>query len=245
MKNHNLNILAFFLFYTFLVSAQVVLSPSNFHIDNEWIKNKTYQMKWYAQKDTSKIDIGEVSTQIVIKNSILTVVSEVSRKNTNVKWVDTTLAKLSSLKPIKHVSFNAQRDLVLNFGKTVSGYYFDKVKNNKISINDTVKSEYFDSNLYPLIIGWLPLKDNFSQEIAIYDFNPLSSKTGLLKVFLKNTFSGKYQSEKNGLRDVWIVVVFDEISNGESKYYFDKIDRKLWFQEIDVQGRKMFMKLIE
>jgi len=201
-------------------------------------------MVWYALRDTTTVEIGKVTTQISKDKKILTVITRVNMNNMKTPWVDSTVADLRTLKPIRHSSYNMQRDMVLHFGKIVTGFYDDKMKKNKRIINDTTKAGYFDSNLYPVLIGWLPLDNNYKQEISIYDYNP-SAKIGVIKAYIKNVLSGTYQTDKRGIRDVWIVTVFDEIGNGVSTYYFDKEDRKLWKQEIDANGRKMMMKLVE
>lgn len=232
---------------TLTSNAQSLLTPSKKSFEKKWIKNSEYQMIWYSLKDTAKFEIGKVTTQISSDKTNLTVISQISMKNMKTPWVDSTVANLKTLKPIKHSSYNMQRDMVLNFGEIVTGFYNDKMKKNTIIVNDTTKSDYFDSNLYPFIIGWLPLENNYKQDISIYDYNP-SAKIGVIKASVKNVTSSTYQTDKNGIKNVWVVTVSDEIGNGEnavSTYYFDKVDRKLWKQEIDVNGRKMIMKLVE
>jgi hypothetical protein len=232
---------------TLTSNAQTLLTPSKKSFDKRWIKNADYQMTWYALTDTSKFEMGKVTTQISTDKTNLIVVTQVSMKNMKTPWVDSTIANLKTLKPIRHSSYNMQRDMVLNFGKTVTGFYNDKMKKNIITVNDTTKVDYFDSNLYPFLIGWLPLDNNYKQDISIYDYNP-SAKIGVIKASVKSVSSSTYQTDKNGIRDVWVVAVSDEIGNGEngvSTYYFDKEDRKLWKQEIDANGRKMMMKLVE
>jgi hypothetical protein len=232
---------------TLTSKAQIVLTPTKKAFDKKWINNSTYQMTWYALKDTAKFEIGKITTQILIDKSNLTVVSQVSMKNMKTPWVDSTVANLKTLKPIRHSSYNTQRDMVLNFGKIVTGFYDNKTMKNRTIINDTTKSDYFDSNLYPVLIGWLPLDNNYKQDISIYDYNP-SAKIGVIKASVKNVSSSTYQTDKNGVRNVWVVTVSDEIGKGEngvSIYYFDKTDRKLWKQEMDANGRKMMMKLVE
>jgi hypothetical protein len=204
-------------------------------------------MIWYAIKDTAKFEIGKITTQISVDKSNLTVVTQVSMKNTKTPWIDSTVANLKTLKPIRHSSYNMQRDMVLNFGKIVTGFYNDKMKKNRIIVNDTTISGYFDSNLYPILIAWLPLDNNYKQDISIYDYNP-AAKIAIIKASVNNVTSSTYQTEKNGIRKVWVVSVSDEIGKGEkavSIYYFDKVDRRLWKQEIEANGRKMLMKLIE
>ena len=234
-------------FITLLGVTQTILTPGKNSFEKKWLKNDTYQMKWFAMKDTVQFEIGEVSTQILTDKNYLTIVTEVKMKNSKTPWIDTTIANISTLTPIRHASYNMQRDMVLNLGKIVTGYYKDKMKKSKTIVNDTTNSVYFDSNLYPVLIGWLPLANNYKQDISIYDYNP-SAKIGVIKASVKNVSSSTYQTYKNGIRNVWVVTVSDEIGNGEngvSTYYFDKADRKLWKQEIYANGRKMMMKLVE
>lgn len=228
---------------TLVSNAQVVLTPSKKSFEKKWIKNTNYQMKWYALKDTAKFEIGKVTTQITIDKANLTVITQVSMNKMKTTWIDSTVADLKTLKPIRHSSYNMQRDMVLNFGKVVTGFYNDKIKKSKTIVNDATTGDYFDSNLYPLLIGWLPLANNYKQDISIYDYNP-SSKIGVIKASVKNVSSGTYQTEKNGIRNVWIVTVSDEIGDSVITYYFDKIDRKLWKQEIDAKCSKMMMILV-
>ncbi len=234
-------------FVSFISNAQDLLTPSKKSFEKKWVKNSNYEMVWYALKDTTKFEIGKVTTQILTDNKNLTVVTKVSMKNMKAAWIDSTVAEIKTLKPIKHSSYNMQRDMVLNFGKVVTGFYNDKMKKKNSVISDTTKSEYFDSNLYPILIGWQPLDNGYKKDISIYDYNP-SAKIGVTNASIKNVTSNTYQTNKNGIRNVWVVTVSDEIGNGEngvSTYYFDKVNRKLWKQEIEANGRKMMMKLVE
>lgn len=229
---------------SFKSDAQNLLTPSKKAFEKKWIKNTNYEMTFYALKDTAKFELGKVETIISTDKANLTVVTQVKMKNMKSAWVDSTIANLKNLKPIRHSSYNMQREMVLIFGEIVTGFYNDKMKKSNTSISDTTKAEYFDSNLYSKLIGWLPLENGYKQDISIYDYNP-SAKIGIIKASVKNVTSGTYQSEKNGIRDVWVVTVSDEIGNDDNTYYFDKVDRRLWKQEINASGRKMMMKLVE
>lgn len=238
------------LFYTFSLiafagSAQGLLTPSSDAFEKKWIKDISYEMIWLAVQDTLQSEIGKVSTKIISDKSNLTVVTQVYLNNINVNWIDSTIANIATLKPVRHSSYNMQRDMVLNFEEVVTGYYHDKVKNQKIIINETPSGNYFDSNLYPLLIGWLPLTENFTLDLAIYDYNP-AGKIGIIKASVKHVESDVLQTKKNGIRKVWRVTVADEISAGStSTYFFDKESRRLWKQEIAAGGRKMVMELVE
>jgi hypothetical protein len=225
-------------------NAQSPLTPSNKAFQKKWLHSKNYQMIWYGLKDTAKIEIGKVKTSITTDGKLLTVVTEVQMRGMNTSWIDTSVAEMNTLQPVKHSSYNMQRDMVLYFGKVVTGFYNDKMKKNNVAIRDTTVGGYFDSNLYPLLLGLLPLKEGYSREIVIYDYNP-AGKKGIMKAIVKSVVSGSFVTQHNGIRDVWIVTTTDEISNSLTTYYFDKIDRKLWKQEMDAKGRKMVMFLDE
>jgi hypothetical protein len=234
-------------FLTLMTNGQNRLVPGKNGIERKWIKEEEYQMTWYAMKDTSKYEIGKVGTKLTLDKDRVIIVTEVHMKQMKSPWIDSTVASAESLKPIYHSSYNGQREMTLNFGKIVSGYYFDKVKDANTIINDTTNEGYFDSNIYPTLIRWLKLSEGFKQDIAIYDYNP-AIKNKVIKASVQNVKKGIYQSKNSGVHDVWIVTVSDEIdgsSNGESTYYIDTDNRKLWMQEINIPGRKMMMQLIE
>jgi hypothetical protein len=204
-------------------------------------------MTWYALRDTVKFEIGTVSTQIITGQKNLSLITRVNMKNMKTAWIDSTIADIKTLQPIYHASYNGQRDMALHFGKIVTGYYNDKMQKKNTLISDTTTKDYFDSNIYPTLISWLPLKDGYTQDISIYDYNP-SAKIGVIKASVKDVKSGTYNSIKSGVRNVWVVTVSDEISNDAnavSTYFIDKADRRLWKQEINAGGRKMLMQLTE
>lgn len=223
------------------ITAQSLI-PSKNVFESKWIKNVNYQMGWYVMRDTTKMKIADVHTSIKTDKNYITIITEVKMLNTTAQWIDTTIAELKTLKPIRHSSFNAQRDMNIVFGKVVSGYYHDKLKKEITVISDTTTTLYFDSNIYPTLINWLPLKEGYQQEISIYDYNP--AVNGVIGAGIKNVQSGSFNTDA-GVKDVWIVTVKDDIAKGANDhfvYYIDKQDRRLWMQEINAGGRKMRME---
>ncbi len=226
------------------VMAQSSLVPGKNSFEKKWLKNETYQMTWFTIKDSVKFEIAEVSTTVSLDKKYITIVTVVNMKNSNLPWIDTTIADALTLQPIRHASYNSQRDMVLNFGKTVTGFYNDKTKQQDYLINDITSKNYFDSNIYPALITWLPLKEGYKQNISIYDYDP-SGKMGVIKASVINVSSGTYESTKSGIKDVWAVTVADEIGKRKNDfmiYYIDKTDRTLWKQEIHVAGRRMVLQ---
>jgi hypothetical protein len=166
-------------------------------------------------------------------------------KQFTTSWTDTTIAELPSLKPVYHSSHNSQRDMALNFGPVVSGYYYDLMKKENSIIADTTHSPYFDSNLYPAIIRWLPLQEGYNASMAIYDYNP-RGKVGVLKATIQSVSQDSVMMPKSGKQHVWAVKVIDEIAEGSvSTYYIDPLTRRLLRQDIKIPGRMMVMELEE
>ncbi|HAO45755.1 MAG TPA: hypothetical protein DCQ97_02440 [Chitinophagaceae bacterium] len=227
-------------------SAQDKLAPAKNVVDKKWLTSQQFQMIWYFLKDTARIEAGRFSTEISTVSGKLTLITRVTMKRSNAPWIDSSIALLKNLQPVYHSSYNAQRDMVLNFGNVVTGYYKDKTKNSMTVISDTTHEPYFDSNLYPSLVSWLPYKEGYKQDIAIYDYNP-SGKIGVIKASIQDVKEGTFQSDRSGLRKVWVVTVTDELGGGESSniYYIDSVDRRLWKQEINTAGRKMLMQRVE
>jgi len=220
------------------------LTPSAKTLENKWIKDEAYKMAWYMVRDTARVEIGTVSTQLTTNKDRLITVTSVSMKGMKENWIDSSICVRNTLSPIRHASYNGQRDMVLNFGRVVTGFYRDKMRKKDTAISDTTRTPYFDSNLYPVLIRWLPLKEGFTQKIAIYDYNP-SAKVGVISASVDKVGTGTYSSKTAGLRNVWVVDVTDEISNGKSTYFVDKQDRRLWKQTMEAGGRNMMMVVIE
>jgi hypothetical protein len=223
-------------------NAQTKLLPGAGIVEKKWMKDQSSIMTWLIVKDTTLIPIGKVYTRITQNDKYTTITTSVHLQATTASWFDTTIAETETLKPIYHSSFNSQRNLVLNFGKIVTGYYIDKTTQKQYAVSDTTDGNYFDSNLYPAMILWLPLKEGYQTQIPVYDYKP-SGKQGVVRAFIREVKTAKLQTQLCGVQDVWMVTVTDDISNNETTtiYYIGKSDRKLWKQEIIAGNRKMIM----
>src|SRR5438045_3432921 len=118
-------------------------------VEKKWIRNEHYKMGWYSITDTTETEIGSITTVIKKNNDSIMVIAEITRMQMKGQWIDSTIADSKNMMPIYHSSYNQRRDMVLHFGKIVTGYYHDKIKNTKDNINDTTNESYFDSNIYP------------------------------------------------------------------------------------------------
>ncbi len=224
-------------------SQEVSLSPKNNPADIDLIKSETSKMSWFMVQDSTEIKIGDIQTQIQKGKDKIYIITTVDMVQSPSEWIDSTVVSTNNFKPIYHSSFNQQRDMVLKFGKKITGYYLDKQTNIKTQIYEAVDKYFFDSNFYPQLIRLLPLKNGYSNTISIFDYNP-KSKTGVITATIKNT--EETTIDYNGvLERVWKVETTDDISNNSSisTYYIDMSTRKTLKQEIDFDGRKMIMRL--
>ncbi|MDF0717672.1 hypothetical protein PY092_16025 [Muricauda sp. 334s03] len=221
------------------------LTPENNTFHSELIRPESYQMKWFMLQDTTKIEIGLVTTEIKKMQENTLFITKVDMPSTTSQWVDSTIVRSKDLEPIYHSSYNQNRDMAINFGKRITGYYLDKTSNEKILLDETDSAAFFDSNSYPQLIRWLPLKNHYKQTISIFDFNP-KAKTGLLEATIKNVESDMLLIN-NKEHDVWKVYVTDDISDNQviSTLYIDKATRSLLKQEMEMPGRKMVMEQVK
>lgn len=241
-----LYLIVFFIHATLSTFSQEnILTPLNQQANESLLKSETYSMDWFMVTDTTEVKIGEVETQIQKKKAVTYVITQVKMNRSTNKWVDSTVVATKNFEPIYHASYNQQRDMVLKFDEKVTGYYLDKKSSTRTPILEETNTSFFDSNFYPQLIRWLPLKTGYSSTIAIFDYNP-KSETGVLTATIKNTEQATLEL-KGVFKEVWKVSVTDDISKNSaiSTYYIEKESRKVIMQEIDLGGRKMIMELVD
>jgi len=222
-------------------SAQNLLSPANVKLDSKYISDESSEVSWTMENAGSKIEIGKVTTDFKkLNKKDLLIKTTVKMKQSTEAWVDSTIVKISDFLPVYHSSFNSMRNMSIRFNKNkATGYYLDKKTQKKdIIIDEATNSRYFDSNAYPALIRFLPLKENYKAEISIFDYNP-TAKKGIIKAYIEKVEKAEYNGKK-----VWVVKTTDDIQyrKTESTYYIDMITRKVLKQEINAGGRKMIME---
>lgn len=230
----------------FIGWSQQVISPNKNLVNKKFIHNQHYQMEWTMLKDTSRFTVGLVDTKVGVTGDKIQVITTVKMKSSPSSWIDSTIVKTADFSPVYHASYNAQREMAIEFGTEIKGFYHDKTSGKKTAIAQQVEPGYFDSNFYPMLINWLPLKTGFKADLNIFDYNP-NGKTGVIKAHILNVSEGKYRTKNSGDRKVWIVEASDEISSagGKSIYQIDQITRQLYLQRITMGNRIMEMKLVE
>lgn len=235
-----------FLFLLILSSAnffsQKLLTPENSGIDSKLIKDETSEAVWYAENAGSKMEMGHIITELkkLNKTDLLIRTTVKLKQAPDANWVDSTIVKTSNFIPVYHSSYNMMRDMVLKSDKDkVTGYYLDK-KSGKKDIVDSPAKNYFDSSSYAMLIRFLPLKENYTADISIFDYNPNTEKQGLMKAYISEVKKSDYKG-----KPVWEVKTTDDISSKASTttYYIDPQTRKIVKQDMDMKGRKMSLEI--
>ncbi|PIF47464.1 hypothetical protein CLU96_4519 [Chryseobacterium sp. 52] len=225
------------------VFSQKLLTPNTINIDPKLIKDETSEAVWYAENAGTKIEIGNIITELkkLNKTDLLIRTTVKMKQSPDAKWTDSTIVKTSNFQPVYHSSFNMMRDMVLKSGKAqVTGYYLDKKTQKKEDI-EMPAADYFDSSSYPMMIRFSPLKENYTADISIFDYNP-NAKKGMIKAYILDV-----QKEDVNGRKAWAVKTTDDIGDKKTivTYYIDPETRKILKQEMDLGGRKMTLETIK
>lgn len=241
------NIAAFLFFFAFIsINAQTAMVPGDVTLETKYIKPEKYQMKWYIVQDAErKHEVARINTEIVPAKTRLNIVTSVDVNNAKTTWIDSTIVLKANLAPVRHYSDNLERAVKLKFGASITGSYLDKLKNQKMTIDDAVaQGQYFDSNFYPYLVRLLPLKEGYTHEIAAYDYSP--ARKGLVIQKITDVKSGTYKT-KGGLKAVWLVTSQETVKgqSSEVKYYIDKADRKIYKQEIFDGAMRTLIERVE
>lgn len=226
------------------VNAQTDKNNHLKSIETKWIKNEDINMVLFSSKDTVKTEIGRVKISINVENGTVIQTMTMENKMFKTDFIDITAYNINNLKPIYHSSNNDQRLITIVYGDTINAVYRStkdkifKTYQNKI---EKVKN-YFDSSVYQTILRWLSLKEGYTQEFTIFNYDP-NSESGLMTFKITAVTTEKIVTKKSGIREVWKVT--EQYGNTKliTSHYIDKENRKLWRQ--DINGGKIIMEIEE
>lgn len=222
-----------FLFCSSSVHAQLQLLPDAGTFDKRFLKNTKYEMACFALLNGKEIEVSTFTVQVHNKTGRLSVYTSLKMLSTGEQWIDTSVADANTLKPIYRSSYNPDRELILRFGKEVTGFSLIKKTNERIQIKEQAKESFFDSYIYPYILSALPLTSGYKGNLPVYDFKP-ENLNNIKITRIEEVKSSMYSSEMTGEHQVWQVSVFEEATGEKYRYFLDKKDRRLW--KIDIQA---------
>lgn len=224
----------------FLAEGQTLLTPGPAVFDKKYIKNGTYEMACFTLANGQQMEVSSFTVTISSNNKTLSVYTAMKMNNAPEVWRDTSVADITTFKPVYRSSFNPQREMVLHYGNEVNGYYYDKKLRKKTVVNEQSGHTFFDGYAYPYLLGMLPLTSGYKNDLAVYEFKP-ENKTNTKRARIEEVKSNLYTSNVTGEHKCWQVTVFEEATNDYYNYFIDKETRRLWKIEIQSKGQNLVL----
>lgn len=221
-------------------NAQVLLTPAATVFDKKFLKSGSYDMACYLIRDGQQVEFSTFNFQIHVTDKSLGVYTTVQTNGSKQSLIDTSVSDLQTFKPIYRSSFGQNKDMVVHFGKDITGYHFDKKSKKRTAIKEAGPLAFFDSYTYPYIIGLLPLATGYKTDLAVYDYKP-ENNTNKKRARIEEVKSNIYVSPVTGEHKVWAVSVWEESTNDRYVYHVDKDTRRLWKVEVKTQGQQVLM----
>ncbi|RPE12537.1 hypothetical protein EGT74_03005 [Chitinophaga lutea] len=219
--------------------GQTIVKPDNQSLESKWLKNGQFEMACFINNGGEPVQISSFAIEINANKETVSIYTAMNLVGSEDMWIDTSITD-ASFKPIYRSSFNRNREMVLTYGKEVTGYYYDRQTDQRTTVKEAVKEAFFDSYAYPYLLGLLPLASGYSATMPVYDYKPDNS-TNIKKAVIEEVKSNTYTSSHSGTRKVWQVSVFEPATNDRYEYYIDKETRRLWKVDIQTKGQQIAM----
>ncbi|NSL86274.1 hypothetical protein ECE50_005510 [Chitinophaga sp. Mgbs1] len=208
--------------------------------DTKLLRNASCEMVCYAETGGGLTEISTFSYNTAIDNKTFAIYTTLVTVGGRDRWVDTSIVDAGSLKPVYRSSYNRKRNLVLRYGKEVTGYYLDNSNGEKTVVKDQVNATVLDDYAYPYLLGLLPLTSGYSTSLDVYSFKPENS-SHVKQARVEEVKSNIYTSKLTGTHKVWQVSVLEESTGERYVYYLDKDTRRIWKVDIYNQGQHLVM----
>jgi hypothetical protein len=206
--------------------------------DKKYLINGTYEMALFMETEGKMEEAFSFTLSINYTGKTLSIYTTmVMLLDTTGSSTDTSISDGNTFKPIYRSSNSKYHKMVVNYGKNVSGYYYDKETQKRYTIKEQ-GSAFFDNYTYPYLLALLPLNTGYSNEMTVFDFKPENS-INLKKVRIEGVNSDVYVSKLSGEHKVWQVSVFEEATKDSFVYYIDQETRRIWKIDFVLRGTHM------
>lgn len=222
------------------VNAQKIPVIGGGQFDKSFYKDVRQEMSYSLRNGGSDNEIGSFVFETRMKENRLHVYTSLRLFNSTDTWIDTSIADGQTFQPVYRSSSTPAGEMVLNYEKEITGFYYDRKTKKKTAIREPGQSIFFDSYAYPYLLGLLPLTSGYKSEIAIYDYKQ-GSERNIKKCRIEEVKSNVFVSSLTGEHKTWQVDVLEEASNDRYIYYFDKDSRRLWKIEIFSRGQHIVL----
>jgi hypothetical protein len=229
-----------FLFSGLNTNAQSILMPGAHSFDKKFIKNTHFEMSYFSVSGRQNTEISSFEVEVSVNEKTIAVYTRIKSPAGNSIWTDTSIAEINTLKPVYRSSDNSDKQYHIKYGPAIVGYYYDKKSAKGKQIRDATNAGFFDSFIYPYLLGALPLSSGYKAVLPVYEYRP-EAKNMISNTRITEVKNNMYRSEITGEHAVWQVSVFEEGTNVKYEYYFDKESRKLWKVEILGSNGKQYL----
>jgi len=230
----------FFVFLKLNTNAQSLIKPGDNSFDKNFIKSSHYEMAYFAVSGRQTVEISSFDVEVKVNGKTISVYTRINSPAGNSIWSDTSIADIHTLRPIYRSSNNSDKQYHIKYGTAIEGDYHDKRSNKNSQIRDKNNGDFFDSFIYPYLLGALPLTSGYKVILPVYEYKP-EAKSMISNTRITEVKSSMHRSEITGEHAVWQVSVFEEGTNVKYEYYIDKESRKLWKVEILASNGKQYL----
>ncbi|HVI43792.1 MAG TPA: hypothetical protein VM802_02940 [Chitinophaga sp.] len=228
------------LFTTGVSHAQKTLTPGSVSLDAKGLKDGKYELACFVADGAEQTEIGTLTIDIRNIGATVAIYTTMNMKDSDNKWGDTTIVDKATFKPIYRSAYNNTRDLVLKYGKEVTGYYYDKKTHKKTVIKDALKEPVFDGYSYPQLLTMLPLTSGYSASLPVYYYEP-DKPVHVNNTVIEEVATNRHVSSLTGTHNVWEVSVVEQATGDRCLYYIDKDTRRIWKIGLLSNGHSIMM----
>lgn len=208
--------------------------------ERKWITKGITEMTCFNRSGNKWIPFGSFRLDVSETKGRLYVVSMLTMRETDKKWIDTSISDIKSLAPVYRSSFTGNKKMILQFGKEVSGIHVDLSSNQQTLIKEKISGSFFESYTYPYLLAALPLSSGYTANLRVYDYKA-GQTNNIRNALIEEVKSNVYKSEISGEHPVWQVTVREEGTKDKYEYYIDKKNRRLWKIEVFSNGQHVLM----
>lgn len=230
----------FLVFVSLNANAQFLLKPGDNSINKNFIRNTHFEMAYYAVSGRQTLEISSYEVSISTNEKTISVFTKIISPAGNSIWADTSIADITTLKPIYRSSNNPDKQYHIKYGNAIEGYYYNKRSNKGNQVKDNENGAFFDSFIYPYLLGAFPLTSGYKAILPVYEYKP-GAKSNVSNTRITEVKSSMHRSNITGEHAVWQVSVFEEGTNVKCEYYIDKESRKLWKVDILASNGKKYL----
>lgn len=204
------------------------------------IKASSVEMELMAQSNTGYVPVGSYTITVKPTTTTISVYTVLEMYATKEKYMDTTIADANTLQPLYRSAFNPSKEMIIAYGKKITGYYYDKGNKIRSVINEFTDQSVFDGYIYPYVFSAMPLTLGYRAKLQVFDYKP-GNNNNVRTTTIESVRNNIYKSQYSGEHKVWQVSVHEEATNDSFEYFIDKESNRIWKIEMNAGDGQHFI----